>query len=128
MAARNVADEGVDDVGRFVPAIFAENVEEADWYRQLLEDHDISAIIDEDYSDTPPGSVPGPHSGTPVMVPEGSLDDAREVIAELEEMDEFDALVSETDDVDDDDHEDFDLEYDPETDTADIIGADEDDH
>jgi len=63
------------------------------------------------------------------MVREGSLEDAREVIAEIEDLDELDAIASdEDDDEEDDEHADLDLEYDPETDTADIIGADEDDH
>lgn len=116
-------------LGDLVPAIFAAAIDEANRYRQILEDHGISAVVDEDYDGEPPAATDGTPSGVAVLVDERTLDDAKGVIAEIDEMDELESLAT-TDEVDDDDddEEEFDLEYDPEADAADTIGDEDDDH
>ena len=80
--------EGFDD---FVPAVFAKNADEAEQYRELLEDNDIPAMIgDPDELDD---AAPSPRRrrisrGVPVLVPEALLDEASEVIAENNSTDD----------------------------------------
>jgi len=100
----------------FVPAVFARSMEEAEKYRQLLDDHDIPAIIGSaehgEGEDSPPSqSSRGFSRGVPVLVPDALLDEAGEVIADSEESDEF-ALDEEYDADDDEEEDDFDLEED----------------
>ncbi len=64
--------EGFDD---FVPAVFAKNADEAEQYRELLEDNDIPAMIgDPDELDD---AAPSPRRrrrisrGVPVLAPRG---------------------------------------------------------
>ena len=89
-----------------VPVVFARSVEEAEQYRQLLEDHDIEAIIGgEDFEtciDVEAARGKRAH-GLPVLVPETCLDEAGEVIANREELDEFD-LNDKDDEEDEDEH------------------------
>lgn len=78
--------------GDFVPAVFARSIEEAEDYRQLLDDHDIPAIVaDEEQAGAtaPPGLRKGFSRGVPVLVPEAMLEEAGEVIAERDETDAF---------------------------------------
>ena len=46
-----VGDRGRDEADQYVPVLYAHSVEEAERYCQLLEDHDIPAIVDDDYED-----------------------------------------------------------------------------
>lgn len=78
----------------FVPAVFARDIDEAEEYRQLLEDHDIPAVVATDDDLGGPagqknGQRPSMTRGVPVMVPESLLDEAGEVIADREDLDEF---------------------------------------
>jgi len=88
---QNPAGEGNYD---FVPAVFARDIDEAEDYRQLLEDHDIPAVVatDDDLKG-PDGQKnvqrPSITRGVPVMVPESLLDEAGEIIADREDLDEF---------------------------------------
>jgi hypothetical protein len=73
----------------FVPAVFARTADEAEEYRELLNDHDIPAIIHEDEEEKParPGRAAAPprkamSRGVPVLVPEALLDEASEIIAD----------------------------------------------
>ncbi len=92
-----------DELGEYVPVIYGRSVEEAERYCQVLEDHDLPAIVDEDY-EPPEGQVRGARgSGVPVLVPETLLEEARGLIAELEDLEE---LVEE-DDLEEDEDEDF---------------------
>ncbi len=80
------------ELGDFVPAVFARSIEEAEDYRQLLDDHDIPAIVgDEEQAGAtaPPGLRKGFSRGVPVLVPEAMLEEAGEVIAERDETDAF---------------------------------------
>ncbi len=101
------------ELGDFVPAVFARSVEEAEEYRQLLDDHDIPAIVGgedrpEGRSDQP-GQRGGFSRGVPVLVPEALLDEAGEVIAERDEADEFDLKKEEADE-EEDEEEEFELD------------------
>ena len=91
-----------DDLGEYVPAIYARSVSEADRYRQLLEDHDIPAIVDEDYASDTPDQPSAIIEGVPIVVPESLLDDARAFIAEIDEMDTLVEDEDEDDSYDDD--------------------------
>lgn len=91
----------------FVPAVFARTADEAEYYRELMEDHDIPAIIgaDEELEDEDaPKRRRSISRGVPVLVPEALLDEASEIIAQREESDEFDG--EDDDDADEDDDED----------------------
>ena len=81
----------------FVPAVFARSVEEAERYQELLDDHDIPALIGENSG--------GMARGVPVMVPEVYLDEASEIIADREELEEFDILDGDLEDEEDEDEE-----------------------
>lgn len=104
MAGKDRAFDDInpEEMGDYIPAVYGRCLEEAEKYRQLLEDHDVPAIIDEEYE---PGSAQNPGDvtqGVPVLVPESLLDEARAYIASLEEMKE---LVVEDDYPNDDDDE-----------------------
>ena len=99
-----------DEHGDYVPVLFVRMPAEADEYVELLNDHDIPAVVaDRDAEEGKPFVVPqSPGRGIPVLVPENLLDDASEVIADREDLDEFGE--GEEDDVEDDeDEEDFGL-------------------
>ncbi|MCJ7543551.1 MAG: hypothetical protein MUP47_03130 [Phycisphaerae bacterium] len=93
------------ELGDFVPAVFARSIEEAEEYRQLLDDHDIPAIVGGD--DRPAGATGQPPQpkvfsrGVPVLVPEAMLDEAGEVIAERDETDTFGLQEEEEEDEED---------------------------
>ncbi len=104
MGGKDRAFDDIDpeEMGDYIPVVYGRCLEEAEKYRQLLEDHDVPAIIDEEYE---PGSAQSPGDvtrGVPVLVPESLLDEARAYIAGLEEMNE---LVVKDDNLNDDDDE-----------------------
>lgn len=76
-----------EDHDGYVPVVYAEDLDEAERYCQLLEDHDIPAIVDEDYEglDTPDGV--DIHQGVAVLAPEIFRDEAGGLIQRFEEMD-----------------------------------------
>ena len=100
-------DPSEEEFADFVPAVFARSVEEAEVYRELLNDHDIPAIVglDEDLKadDTSKNRRRGMTHGVPVLVPEALLDEASEVIADREDADEF----AEEDEVEEEEEEEF---------------------
>jgi hypothetical protein len=91
----------------FVPAVFARSMDEAEEFRQLLEDHGIEAVLGDEEETTPPptdadtilGSIA---HGVAVLVPEMYLDEASEIIADREDADEFEPDDEEEDEEDDD--------------------------
>ena len=93
-----------EDLGDPVPVVYASSVEEAEWYCQLLEDHDIHGVIDEDYTGPPPPAASGPRTGVPVLVPESLAEESREIIAKMDEVEVFDEEQ-------DDDENDFGLGF-----------------
>lgn len=109
----------------YVPAVFARNAEEAEFYRELLSDHDIPALIGADPAEeeTVEGEDDGPvmSHGVPVMVPEAFLDEASEIISDHDEVDEF-AVDEEDVDDEEDDEEELGLEEEEEEDDEDEDG------
>jgi len=97
-------DVNAGELGDYVPVVYAESVDEADWYRQLLDDHSIIAIVDDDYADEPPEGVRGPLTGTAVLVPRAMLEDAREVVTEVDDMEDLKAFGEDDDEDEDDDY------------------------
>ncbi len=90
----------------FVPAVFARSLDEAEMYRELLDDHDIPAVIgsDEDLDEEQAriASRRGMTRGVAVLVPEAMLDEASEIIADRENAEEFEIEpVDEEEDADD---------------------------
>lgn len=93
-------DPGQSDNQDFVPVIVARSLGNAEMFRELLEDHDIPSILgtEEDF----PGSTGGADEeededspdttmtrGVPVLVPEGLLDEAGEIIADREDFEDL---------------------------------------
>ncbi len=95
MSLDEITDREDDDLGDYVPVAYARSADEADWYCQVLEDHDIPARADEDYAPPPPVAGQPVLPGLPVLVPESMLEEARGVIAEVEGMEVFDADADE---------------------------------
>jgi len=87
MSADGPVPMGPEELGELLPVAYAASLEEAEHYRQLLEDHDISAVVDEDYSPTTPPPEPLPVGAVAVLVPASLLEDAREVIDDFEDLD-----------------------------------------
>ena len=100
------------DASDFVPVVFARNVAEAEVYKTLLEDHDITVQIEDQeasYIDLSPGD-----EGVPVLVPPEQLDEAELVIEQRSELDDdFDEDLDGYED-EDDEFSDFE-EIDPDT-------------
>ena len=90
----------------FVPAVFARNRAEAEKYREILEDHDIPVELGE--RENSPASGQARVQGLPVMVPDPLLEEASEIIAELEDDEAF--VDDDEYDDDEEDDEEVDLE------------------
>lgn len=142
-------DEPMDDeLAGFVSVVFARNADEAERFRELLEDHDIPALvgtnedIDIESEEWQAARRQGMTHGVPVLVPEALLDEAGEVIADLddtsgmeedeedeEEEEEEVEAGEEGDDEDDDDEEEeedaFGDDDDDELDEAGLFGDDD---
>lgn len=94
----------------FVSVVFARSIGEAHRYCALLEDHDIPAMagssedLSEDSEEWKAARLRGMTHGVPVMVPEALLDEAGEVVADLEKTNGF--AIGE-DDIEDEDDEEF---------------------
>ena len=96
---------------QLLPVIFAHTAEEAEEYRQLLEDHGIYAVIadeddglDED-ADRPRRARGRINPGVPILVPEVDLDEAGEILAEWDETGNYELPADYDDDDDDEDEE-----------------------
>ena len=105
----DMPDSQRSDNTEYVAVVVARSSEHAETYRELLADHDIPSILgtedgsgsDDDTSEEGPAMT----RGIPVLVPEGLLDEAGEIIADREDFEELD----EEDDLDEDDEQ-FSLE------------------
>jgi hypothetical protein len=78
-----------DDGEEYVPAVFARSDEEAEEFCELLNDHDIPAMIGTEIEESPPAGKQAMTRGVPVMVPDSMLDEASEIIADREDDEEF---------------------------------------
>ncbi|MBN2209922.1 MAG: DUF2007 domain-containing protein [Sedimentisphaerales bacterium] len=88
----------------FVPLLFARNLPEAEFYKSLLEDHDIPVLIEDENTETL--GLPDLARGVPVLVPDEMLAEAEDILEQRSKIDEdFDL---ETLDEDEDEEEDGD--------------------
>jgi len=90
----------------FVPAVFARSIEEAEKYRELLNDHDIPAVMGDEEEEDDSTRRPrrrGMTRGVPVLVPEALLDEASEIIADREQLEEYEISDDEFDNEEDED-------------------------
>lgn len=76
-----------DDYDGYVPVVYAEDLDEAERYCQLLEDHDIPAIVDEDYEGLDTLDSVDIRQGVAVLAPEIFREEAGGLIQRLDEMD-----------------------------------------
>ena len=126
--SRNPADS--DEYGDFVSAVFARDADEAERYCELLNDHDIPAIlgVEEAVQDTQgeEGEAPiirrrGIARGIPVMVPDEFLEEASEIIAERDTLGDFEDEDDEEEEDEDEDELPFGHEIDEDEDDLDDL-------
>jgi hypothetical protein len=94
-------ENGSFDPADYQPVTYAPDGRQAEQLRDLLLDHDIGAVVPDDDMDGP--WVSG--EGVAVLVPIDDLDEAREVLEDIDLIEEFDDDDLE-DDEDDDELED----------------------
>lgn len=122
MAKEEEEFDPTEDQGDFVPAVYVKTIEQAEEYRELLNDHDIPAMVGEEEG----GRRRGVSRGLPVLVPEVLLDEASEIIAEYEEEAQLDEEDEELDeDEDEEEEEDEEFEFDEDEDEDDLDEDDE---
>lgn len=80
-----------DAEDNFVPAVFARSADEAEVYCELLNDHEIPAVVGDDdlLAENGHPVQHGMTHGLPVLVPEPMLDEAGAVIASREEAEDL---------------------------------------
>jgi hypothetical protein len=132
MAAKGEGGPSGGEHPGFVPVIVARTREEAEEYCQLFEDHDIDVIAgDDDLEETTVKakavSLP-PVGGIPILVAEDMLDEAREVLADRENVEEFQVVADEGDEFDEEDDEEedeLDLVVDLDDEDEELVDEDE---
>ncbi|MFP4106998.1 MAG: hypothetical protein ACLFVU_13035 [Phycisphaerae bacterium] len=102
------ADDSFDayhDDADFVPVVMARSEDEAEKYQEVLEDHEIPTLLSDDgdveAEEAPFVSRPGITRGVSVMVPETMLDEASEIIADMDSSDAFAPAEEELDEEED---------------------------
>ena len=76
----------VDELDDFIPVVYAEDLAEAERYCQVLVDHDIPAIVDEEYEDADSADDAGIRQGVAVLAPAALGEEAGSLIEQFEEM------------------------------------------
>jgi hypothetical protein len=104
------AEESPGQQGEFVPAVVARSLEEAQAFRELLEEHEIPALVTPQGPDETEESAGLSGRGVAVLVPEELLDEASEILAEQEDPDPFEIADQDDDDLDDEDELELELE------------------
>ena len=84
-----VGGRSQDEADQYVPVLYAHSVEEAERYCQLLEDHDIPAIVDDDYEDLEAFENSEVRQGVAVLAPGCCQEEAQALIANVEKMGEL---------------------------------------
>lgn len=116
--AKDSKQENPAEGQEFVPVVFARSDDEAEEYRQLLEDHEIDVAVGFEELDERGECVAETtrnRRGVPVLVPEIYLDEASEIISERDDLeDEFELDGNEDETEDEEDEDDFSLELDEE--------------
>ncbi len=132
MSPEDKASDASSEYDEYVTAVVARNRGEAEQYRDLLSDHDIPAVVDEEELDKTEESASrskGIVRGVQVLVPEVLLDEASEVIADREEAEDFGVDSEEAiSDKDDDEDLGLDTEINPDEGDALFLDDDEDGH
>ncbi|GAH74147.1 unnamed protein product [marine sediment metagenome] len=95
----------------FVAVVFSRNAEEAERYCELLEDHDIPALVGNEDAGAKAEVGNEPRCGqitrgVPVLVPDALLDEASEVIADRESLEEFE-IDHDVDEEDEEEEDEF---------------------
>ena len=75
MGKKNDSDHSFHD---FVPVRFARNLEEAGFFKSLLEEHDIPVLIQDENIEAI--GLPLPTRGVPVLVPDDNLAEAEDIL------------------------------------------------
>jgi hypothetical protein len=70
----------------YIPLLYARNIEEAEYYQDLLKEHEIPVMIDEEYAEIVDPTTSEP--GIPVLVPDDHLDEAEAILDQEESLDE----------------------------------------
>ena len=117
-----------DELAGFVPLVFVPSVEDAEKLRDLLEDHDIPSSVGVDEGvvlaeDAVEDLPVNPNRGTAVLVPRALLDEAQEIIADIEDSDEF---VLNGDDVEEQEEDEVEFVEPIEPDTEDVFNEPDD--
>ncbi len=110
MSGQSARGPGEEDLGQPLPVVYASSLAEAEWYCQVLEDHDIRAAADEDYTGPRPKETLGPRTGVAVLVPESLLEESREIIADMEDLEVFEGEDEDLEDEEEDLQMGFELE------------------
>lgn len=111
----------MSDAADYIPIHFARTIEEAEYYKTLLEDHEINAIIDEDNT---MGDYEDAGDGIAILVPGEQLDEAELILEQRSNVDdEFDEDIDDFEE-DEDEFDDF-TELDPDEDEADDFDLDD---
>jgi hypothetical protein len=109
-----------EDEEEYVPAVFAETIDEAEQYAQIFRDHDIDAIVDDEYEDPDEDDEADLRQAVAVLVPESARDEAGALLDELEEAEVL--ILDDDEEFEDEDDEEDEL---IETDGADSLGFDD---
>lgn len=113
MPEEDPIDFSKDD--ELVPVVYGRDEDEAEEYRQLLEDHEIEATVGFDaLAETPEDTDDRAISrGIPVLVPDSLLDEASEIIADREDTEDFE-VEDEFEEDEEEEEDEFSLELDEE--------------
>ncbi len=103
-----------DDESDFVPVVIVPSGDKAERFCQLLDDHDIPAVVatdneiaDSKDSESRVAPLAGTTQGVAVLVPAALLGDASQVIADFEDTERFQAADDELDEDEEDDKDEF---------------------
>lgn len=112
---------------------YARDARQAETFRDLLFDHDIPALLEEDDE----GAYKFVSDGIAILVPDDTAEEARDILGELELIEELDSADPDLDDDEDDADETSDMQpldadvylddSDDDDDAEDPFGADDDD-
>ena len=86
---------GPEEQDDYVPLMHAKNMDQAEEYCQMLEDNDIPAMLDDEYTPRRRGG-----KGVPILVPATLLEEAKAILEELEEEAQEELDTEDEDDLD----------------------------
>jgi hypothetical protein len=93
----------------YVLAFRAHSTAQAEAFCQLLEDHEIPALVGEEAEDVlNVDELPAPREGIAICVPETFLEEAQEIVADMEDCEDFEDFEDDLDAEDEESEIDFD--------------------